>query len=164
MNGSSSRASPSDSGMKKRLRPTLSASDIFSSVPRLGVICPLSIRERYDRETRERACNWLCVMLRDSRNCRMRCPMFSTVSWLGHLSGPACSPACASGGAGGGMRNSSLRRRPKRRDRKSTRLNSSHGYISYAVFCLKKKKHSNRARVPPQLAAAPTKVVDQHLG
>src|SRR2546429_7389503 len=27
-----------------------------------------------------------------------------------------------------------------RLDRKSTRLNSSHGYISYAVFCLKKKK------------------------
>src|SRR5256884_3663357 len=27
-------------------------------------------------------------------------------------------------------------------DRKSTRLNSSHGYISYAVFCLKKKKSS----------------------
>src|SRR6266542_4636171 len=32
-----------------------------------------------------------------------------------------------------------LRRRP-RRDRKSTRLNSSHGSISYAAFCLKKKK------------------------
>src|SRR2546422_3772641 len=28
-------------------------------------------------------------------------------------------------------------------DRKSTRLNSSHGYISYAVFCLKKKKTSS---------------------
>src|SRR2546422_7250852 len=28
----------------------------------------------------------------------------------------------------------------KAKDRKSTRLNSSHGYISYAVFCLKKKK------------------------
>src|SRR2546429_994530 len=28
-------------------------------------------------------------------------------------------------------------------DRKSTRLNSSHGYISYAVFCLKKKKTSH---------------------
>src|SRR3989449_8004043 len=28
-------------------------------------------------------------------------------------------------------------------DRKSTRLNSSHGYISYAVFCLKKKKNTN---------------------
>src|SRR2546422_8021059 len=31
------------------------------------------------------------------------------------------------------------------RDRKSTRLNSSHGYISYAVFCLKKKKGCNRS-------------------
>src|SRR2546429_8988732 len=30
--------------------------------------------------------------------------------------------------------------RSHRGDRKSTRLNSSHGYISYAVFCLKKKK------------------------
>src|SRR5687768_18157963 len=30
------------------------------------------------------------------------------------------------------------------RDRKSTRLNSSHGYISYAVFCLKKKKKQNK--------------------
>src|SRR2546422_5165028 len=32
-------------------------------------------------------------------------------------------------------------------DRKSTRLNSSHGYISYAVFCLKKKK--NNVKVHP---------------
>src|SRR2546422_8767706 len=30
-------------------------------------------------------------------------------------------------------------------DRKSTRLNSSHGYISYAVFCLKKKKELRRS-------------------
>src|SRR2546422_8623533 len=30
----------------------------------------------------------------------------------------------------------------QKQDRKSTRLNSSHGYISYAVFCLKKKKIS----------------------
>src|SRR5687768_17950769 len=29
-------------------------------------------------------------------------------------------------------------------DRKSTRLNSSHGYISYAVFCLKKKKKNTK--------------------
>src|SRR2546430_7794148 len=29
-------------------------------------------------------------------------------------------------------------------DRKSTRLNSSHSQISYAVFCLKKKKHNNK--------------------
>src|SRR2546429_7280297 len=33
-------------------------------------------------------------------------------------------------------------------DRKSTRLNSSHGYISYAVFCLKKKKHTIASERP----------------
>src|SRR2546422_6772084 len=32
-------------------------------------------------------------------------------------------------------------------DRKSTRLNSSHGYISYAVFCLKKKKKKTKQDV-----------------
>src|SRR2546422_1612464 len=32
-------------------------------------------------------------------------------------------------------------------DRKSTRLNSSHGYISYAVFCLKKKKKQQRSHL-----------------
>src|SRR5438874_10136226 len=35
------------------------------------------------------------------------------------------------------------RRRRDARDRKSTRLNSSHVEISYAVFCLKKKNHPN---------------------
>src|SRR5258708_9949043 len=35
----------------------------------------------------------------------------------------------------------------KMRDRKSTRLNSSHQIISYAVFCLKKKKKTARCRV-----------------
>src|SRR2546429_1291659 len=33
-------------------------------------------------------------------------------------------------------------------DRKSTRLNSSHGYISYAVFCLKKKKKGRHDENP----------------
>src|SRR2546429_2892624 len=33
-------------------------------------------------------------------------------------------------------------------DRKSTRLNSSHGYISYAVFCLKKKKNNTPLQLP----------------
>src|SRR2546429_5631663 len=39
-------------------------------------------------------------------------------------------------------------------DRKSTRLNSSHGYISYAVFCLKKKTYERRAwlRITPDNA------------
>src|SRR5687768_17895079 len=32
----------------------------------------------------------------------------------------------------------------EQKDRKSTRLNSSHGYISYAVFCLKKKTKENK--------------------
>src|SRR3989449_5003175 len=38
--------------------------------------------------------------------------------------------------------------RRRERDRKSTRLNSSHGYISYAVFCLKKKNDASAALVP----------------
>src|SRR5687768_18344588 len=48
--------------------------------------------------------------------------------------------ARSAGGRGDrrGVRAGDLVRR--RGDRKSTRLNSSHGYISYAVFCLKKKK------------------------
>src|SRR2546429_6146814 len=37
------------------------------------------------------------------------------------------------------------------RDRKSTRLNSSHGYISYAVFCLKKKTGAEVDAAGPQL-------------
>src|SRR5687768_17995892 len=36
-----------------------------------------------------------------------------------------------------------------KQDRKSTRLNSSHGYISYAVFCLKKKKKKSIPRTNP---------------
>src|SRR5437762_7499450 len=38
-----------------------------------------------------------------------------------------------------------------REDRKSTRLNSSHRCISYAVFCLKKKKRSHRTRRAPSI-------------
>src|SRR2546422_4537235 len=41
---------------------------------------------------------------------------------------------------GAPLRNANQTRGPVSLDRKSTRLNSSHGYISYAVFCLKKKK------------------------
>src|SRR2546422_8043770 len=39
---------------------------------------------------------------------------------------------------------SEVERPHTRGDRKSTRLNSSHGYISYAVFCLKKKKTTKK--------------------
>src|SRR2546421_4833502 len=43
-------------------------------------------------------------------------------------------------------------------DRKSTRLNSSHDQISYAVFCLKKKKENNRLTEPTNVLTnkAPT--------
>src|SRR3712207_8329711 len=40
----------------------------------------------------------------------------------------------------GGARSGTVAPRGGRRDRKSTRLNSSHAHIPYAVFCLKKKK------------------------
>src|SRR2546422_11704180 len=40
----------------------------------------------------------------------------------------------------GGASKTTRARARAQEDRKSTRLNSSHGYISYAVFCLKKKK------------------------
>src|SRR5687768_18284388 len=55
--------------------------------------------------------------------------------WLGAL-GAGTRRAPRRRGAAGGPR--------PVRDRKSTRLNSSHGYISYAVFCLKKKKTSDQ--------------------
>src|SRR5256886_6962618 len=53
------------------------------------------------------------------------------------------------------------------RDRKSTRLNSSHSQISYAVFCLKKKKHTHLLlilrRLAPRLAdQPPTALQDTH--
>src|SRR2546422_6944563 len=55
--------------------------------------------------------------------------------------GPACRdrPGRSRAGTTRGPR-SLPRAAAARQDRKSTRLNSSHGYISYAVFCLKKKK------------------------
>src|SRR5256885_7710068 len=42
---------------------------------------------------------------------------------------------------------------PDTGDRKSTRLNSSHLVISYAVFCLKKKKHEVASRGPSRIAS-----------
>src|SRR5216684_8659684 len=56
-----------------------------------------------------------------------------------HLDGMLIGPAMVALARGGVL--SQLEQ-----DRKSTRLNSSHGYISYAVFCLKKKKKTNKAQ------------------
>src|SRR2546422_8103299 len=51
----------------------------------------------------------------------------------------------------------------QRTDRKSTRLNSSHGYISYAVFCLKKKKKNTRQTIntskPTKLRGSNTRTI-----
>src|SRR5581483_12058633 len=52
-------------------------------------------------------------------------------------SGPADCRAC---------RRRTVRQSLRRADRKSTRLNSSHANISYAVFCLKKKKKKGEAK------------------
>src|SRR2546422_5145504 len=54
---------------------------------------------------------------------------------------------------------SELSAHQSRADRKSTRLNSSHGYISYAVFCLKKKKTKHTGHPP---VAAHRRVPAQH--
>src|SRR2546429_9889665 len=58
-----------------------------------------------------------------------------------HAALPICPVSTAFSSAGPAQAHRSRRwRAPARvRDRKSTRLNSSHGYISYAVFCLTKK-------------------------
>src|SRR2546422_11497270 len=45
--------------------------------------------------------------------------------------------------------------RCRSQDRKSTRLNSSHGYISYAVFCLKKKKKQHKPKPHTDVARHP---------
>src|SRR5438128_5197230 len=56
---------------------------------------------------------------------------------------PGAHHALRSGSGDPGIRRSDLRPAGAG-DRKSTRLNSSHGSISYAVFCLKKKKKQNK--------------------
>src|SRR5712675_2701407 len=67
------------------------------------------------------------LSLHDALPIRLACASLERA--LASASSVSLSPSAFSGGA------ASI---PP--DRKSTRLNSSHGYISYAVFCLKKKK------------------------
>src|SRR3712207_7403514 len=59
------------------------------------------------------------------------------ISYLGHFEHPA------GGDPGPGAQGIEVDVHADRADRKSTRLNSSHANISYAVFCLKKKKVHN---------------------
>src|SRR5437773_3230745 len=89
-----------------------------------------------------------------------RAPMRLPSIWLGQRSPETCCSSCRMGAstdcAKSCCKSSALRDRfqarpkpgelyfrPETLDRKSTRLNSSHITISYAVFCLKKKKNNN---------------------
>src|SRR5260221_6484658 len=58
---------------------------------------------------------------------------------------------------GKSLRHAPHRRVHRTRDRKSTRLNSSHTVISYAVFCLKKKKHLRRLSLHIQITHPTTR-------
>src|SRR5207248_10415220 len=57
---------------------------------------------------------------------------------------PATARLFSTAVSGGGYRHRKHRARLRSQDRKSTRLNSSHRTISYAVFCLKKKKKKTK--------------------
>src|SRR5256885_13315159 len=87
----------------------------------------------------------------------MMCFFFSSRRRHTRLQGDWSSDVCSSDLAGGRGSQRRGRRSPFRgawqrrcfcRDRKSTRLNSSHLVISYAVFCLKKKKKDS-SKLPP---------------
>src|SRR3712207_7308283 len=65
------------------------------------------------------------------------------------------------GVARSGVPDGALDRRERRQDRKSTRLNSSHANISYAVFCLKKKQHRLKFPWYCVLAAPPAQLSAQ---
>src|SRR2546422_8289043 len=71
-----------------------------------------------------------------------------TTLFRSELQGAAASEPRPPGSGCGELRRKPYRSLTIRRictDRKSTRLNSSHGYISYAVFCLKKKNKDYRS-------------------
>src|SRR2546426_7817678 len=72
-------------------------------------------------------------------------------------------PAIFLRGGRGGLRRNGPSGRGDREDRKSTRLNSSHLVISYAVFCLKKKKINNDQISPIKLQDCSNTVM-YHVG
>src|SRR5256884_6206521 len=64
------------------------------------------------------------------------------------MRGSICSPRGAESSINSPRGESCTTMRFRKLDRKSTRLNSSHGYISYAVFCLKKKIATTTGAAP----------------
>src|SRR2546429_6054659 len=78
-------------------------------------------------------------------------PIFRLSTSRGRTTPPLrTATRCSAAARPGGSSSPACRRT---RDRKSTRLNSSHGYISYAVFCLKKK---NNRRIERELITRST--------
>src|SRR5258708_14445432 len=78
-------------------------------------------------------------------------------------SGRAGAGGAADAGVAAGVEG--VHRHVVRRDRKSTRLNSSHQIISYAVFCLKKKKNTNvRVIIADRQRTHETLIPDLHYG
>src|SRR5438874_5448449 len=84
-----------------------------------------------------------------------------TTLFRSHPAGDRHGPARDAAGGRAGLRDDSAVSRQRavhadHRDRKSTRLNSSHVEISYAVFCLKKKKRlrNNKLDGPPRTCLA----------
>src|SRR3989475_7842625 len=61
------------------------------------------------------------------------------------------------------LKEPAVRLPPETSDRKSTRLNSSHDQISYAVFCLKKKNNRVRERDPRQDRGSRSNGVDRRV-
>src|SRR3712207_7492137 len=82
-------------------------------------------------------------------------PIWRCSAWWPRCWPPSTPPsAAASAPRGpGGPQHEHPDRRAAHPDRKSTRLNSSHANISYAVFCLKKKNPLPCAPVPPSLTS-----------
>src|SRR5205814_5827825 len=76
-----------------------------------------------------------------AHRCASASPWTDKHALRGHVSRPLSSSAPHASGSRGRLPLPA--RRELVEDRKSTRLNSSHLGISYAVFCLKKKKHIN---------------------
>src|SRR3712207_7969691 len=103
------------------------------------------------RFLRERTTNWTQVVHSETFCPNPWYPSAHGIYPTTFAQGRRAEPAADPGGGQAAVRRTRARREParhrpprRRRDRKSTRLNSSHANISYAVFCLKKKKTTNR--------------------
>src|SRR5438874_10472312 len=80
-----------------------------------------------------------------------RSPLFPYTTLFRSRAGEPMASAAGRAHTSRWRRQPQRRRRPVPRDRKSTRLNSSHVEISYAVFCLKKKKHKKYIITPSKV-------------